>query len=724
MASRPPVSLEIGPDGVAAIRFAQPPKGPPTLTVETMHAFRRILGELARRGDVRGVLLVSEMPGAFLAGADLKEMAEILAGPEPGPRVRTLAAEGQAVLLDLERLAPPTVAVIAGACLGGGLEVALACRHRVAAARAETRLGLPEVKLGILPGLGGTQRLPRLIGLSRALGVILAGRDNISAEEALRIGLVDAVVPAEDPVGGARAFLARLRPGPPPRARPPLLLRLLEATPPGRAWIFRRAAAAVAREARGLYPAPPKALAAVRAGFATPGPRGYEEEARLVSECASTAVARHLVSLFLRSRSSGLGGGEPPPEAREAAVLGAGLMGSGIAHLLASRGIPVAMRDVSPALVARGMAAAARIVREDARRRRLPRREGEALLRRIHPRTDLLGLARADVVIEAIVEEPEAKGRALAEAEAALRQAQGGAAAVGRAPLLVTNTSTIPIRELAAALKRPERFLGLHFFHPVRRMLLVEVIPGPGTEPGAVAEAVGLARRLGKVPVIVADRPGFLVNRLLGPYMAEAGLLLEEGADPAALDAALRDFGMPMGPVELLHEVGVGTAKKAAAVLLGAYGERWEASRLLAELDPTVPLMRGERGKRRPNRAYLEALRARVAAGKPARRGIPEVEMRERCVLALVNEAAHALGDGVVASGADLDLAMVLGAGFAPWTGGPCAFADARGLGAVVRDLETLADRHGRRFRPAPLLADLAAKGGSLAGLNISGQKH
>ncbi|MCI0340105.1 MAG: 3-hydroxyacyl-CoA dehydrogenase NAD-binding domain-containing protein [Planctomycetales bacterium] len=713
MASRPPVALDVGPDGIAEIRFAAPAKGPPTLTVEAMGAFRRILSELARRGDVRGVLLVSEAPGAFLAGADLKEMAEILSGPDPGSRVRTLAAEGQGVLLELERLAPPTVAVIAGACLGGGLEVALACRHRVAASGPLTRLGLPEVKLGILPGLGGTQRLPRVVGLSRALGVILAGRDNLSAEEALRIGLVDALVPVEDPVAGARAFLARLRPGPPRRARPPLLLRLLEATPPGRAWIFRRAAAAVAREARGLYPAPPKALAAVRAGFATPGPRGYEEEARLVGECAATPVAHHLVSLFLRSRSSGNEALErmegPPPEAREAAVLGAGLMGSGIAHLLASRGIPVAMRDVSPALVAKGMAAAARIVREDARRRRLPRRDGEALLRRIRPRTDLLGLGRADVVIEAIVEEVEAKRKALAEAE-------GAAPARGRPPLLATNTSTIPIREIAAALRRPGRFLGLHFFHPVRRMLLVEVIPGPATEPEAVAEAVALARRLGKVPVIVADRPGFLVNRLLGPYMAEAGLLLEEGADPGELDAALRDFGMPMGPLELLHEVGVGTAKKAAAVLLGAYGERWEASKLLAELDPTVPLMKGERGRRRPDRATLEALRARVAAGKPPRRDLPRLEMRERCVLALVNEAAHALADGIVASGSDLDLAMVLGTGFAPWTGGPCAFADARGLGAVVRDLETLAARHGRRFRPAPLLGDLAAKGGSLAG--------
>lgn len=714
-------------DDVAVATFDRPGSGANVLSTPVMSRLNEVLGELERAasaGEVRGVVIASAKPDIFIAGADASEIAGIT-DPSAGEEK---AARGQAVFERLARFPQPTVAAIHGACVGGGLELVLACRFRVATDDPKTRLGLPEVTLGIIPGFGGTQRLPRLVGLEAALDLILTGR-LVDARRAARLGLVDDVVArpillavakayarGDATAGGRAAALAA-------RAR----RYVLERTGPGRELLFRQAETRVRERTGGKYPAPLRALEAVRGGYGRTLPEGLALEARLVGPLLASDACKALTGLFLLQEQAKKQDFGPAREVRKLGVVGAGIMGAGIAQAAAQAGLDVRLRDVSLDALGAGMKAVAAVLTEGVGRRRITPAEMRRQMARLSATTDWTGFGRADLVVEAVVEDLDVKRKVLAEA-----------AATAPGALLATNTSSISIDAIAGGLPDPTALVGLHFFNPVHRMPLVEVVRGARTRDEALATAVAVARRLGKTPVVVRDGPGFLVNRLLAPYLAEAVRCLADRASIEEVDGAMVDFGMPMGPLAVLDEVGLDTAAKVAAVLEAGLGER---------MAPAPGVMRllesGRRGRKggggfyrydaagqrlAPDPAVYGLLGVPVPAAGRAKAGAESrgggdgagqrpsglgspLELQERLVYPVVNEAARALDEGIAAGPEWVDLAMVLGTGFAPFRGGPLRYADRVGLPAIVSRLRELAAEHGPRFEPAGALTARASSG-------------
>jgi len=691
-------------DGFTELCFDLPESRVNTLAARVLDEVERALTELARRPDLRGLLVTSAKPGCFIAGADIHEIEQI-ADAATGAR---LAARGQAILQGFAELPCPTVAAIDGAALGGGCELALACDWRVASDGPKTRIGLPEVQLGILPGFGGCYRMPRRVGLEQGLAMIL-GAKLLDGRHALKVGLVDGCIPQAIFRVEAERFLRACIQGVgkqrPPRKRS-LRARLLEALPLGRKLVFAQARKGVMAKTHGHYPAALRALAVVEAAWSNPRSRAFEIEAHALGELAVSPECRALVALYFGAeqlkRESGVPGVAPTgrPVAR-AGVLGAGVMGGGIAQLIADREITVRMKDLEPRLVAPGVAAAHTLWRTAIDHHRLEPRDYRRRAACLTPTTTYHGFRHLDLVVEAVVERLGVKRALLAEVEREIRDDA----------IFATNTSSLPIHEIAAGAAYPERVIGMHFFNPVRRMVLVEVIPSQATSAATTLATVAFAKRLGKVPVVVADQPGFLVNRLLLPYLNEAALLLEEGSDVATLDALMVEFGMPMGPFTLMDAVGLDICQEVAGVLHGAFGERMRPSAILARMVETGRLgdkagrgfYRGKGKKRRVDDTLYHDLgtRQREIGNRAA--------AVDRMVLAMVNEAARCLAEGVVASPLHLDMAMVLGTGFPPFRGGLLRDADRRGAQALCDRLAVLAQPHGERFTPAPLLIEMAA---------------
>jgi 3-hydroxyacyl-CoA dehydrogenase/enoyl-CoA hydratase/3-hydroxybutyryl-CoA epimerase len=651
----------------------------------------------ASRDRPRALVLASGKPGQFIAGADVSLIAALESEGEAAAKSRL----GQELLNRIEDLPFPTVAAINGACLGGGLETALAFRLRVAADDDAVQLGLPEVRLGILPGFGGTWRLPRAVGIGAALPLMLSGK-RVRARQALALGLVDRLTAPEllERVALEVALAA------PPRVARSFARRagdaLLGRTPPGRALLGAVTRRSVRRESGGHYPAPFEIVRRATAGFGAPRAAALRAESEAFGRLAVTPVAKNLLFLFRGAEALARHpwtGAESPPDrdSTRAAVIGAGTMGGGIAGALAEQGLHVRLKDVGPEPLRVGLAFAAAPLERRVRRRSLTPRERDAVLSRISPTTRETGLGRTDLVIEAVPEVLDLKIRVFRDLEAL----------VPPSALLATNTSSLSVASIAAALADPGRLVGIHFFNPVNRMPLVEIIPGRDTRAETVGRAVGLVRRLRKTPVVVGDRPGFLVNRLLLPYLNEAALAVEEGWPPEAVDGALVRFGMPMGPLRVLDEVGLDVAAKVAGVLHDAFGERARPSPLLrAMLDAGALGAKTGRGfwihrggKREPNRADLP----------PSGRAPGDAAIVERLLSGMVNEAARCLAEGVAAERDHLDLATVLGAGFPPFRGGVARWALSLGSDEVRRRLDRLAGSHGARFAPAPELGELFA---------------
>ena len=509
--------------------------------------------DLAAGRELRLVLVRSAKPGCFIAGADI---GELLALPDAAAATR-LNVTVHGLFDRISALPVPTVAVIDGACFGGGTECALACGYRIATDHPKTRIGLPEVTLGIIPGWGGTQRLPRLIGPEAALPLMVSGRA-LSGPEAAAAGLVDRCVEH----GGLEAAIAALRADPPATAAP-------AGTMPAVSDSLAAEVEATVRRGR-LHPAAPlAALRVVRAAAGKPLAEGLALERAAFAECLSSDAGRNLMTLFfsrnrLRAEGFGLDDAQPHPVAR-AAVLGAGVMGGGIAWALSNAGLPVTMKDVAVEPLQRGTAAAAGMYRQLVTRGRLAEAAAAARQRLIVPTTSYgAAFAEVDLVVEAVSEDAALKMRVLAELEEQ----------VGPHTLIASNTSSLPLERLAAALRRPERFLAMHFFNPVDRMPLVEIAAVPATSRAALAGAVELAKRLRKTPVVVRNRPGFLVNRVLFPYLMEAARVLEEGGDWQALDRELAEWGMPMGPFRLIDEIGLDVTVNIARSLAASFDER------------------------------------------------------------------------------------------------------------------------------------------------------
>jgi 3-hydroxyacyl-CoA dehydrogenase/enoyl-CoA hydratase/3-hydroxybutyryl-CoA epimerase len=684
------VTLHPQADDVFTIVFDRPGSRVNLIDEQWVDDVSRALDEAERR-RARGIVFLSAKPDHFIAGADVSLIAGLANAAEGEAKCRI----GQKLFNRIDDLPIPTVAAISGACLGGGLELALACDQRIAVRTDRSILGLPEVRLGVLPGFGGTVRLPRIAGTMDALNLILTGR-SLRPRDARRLGIVDRIVPKERLL---ELSLEALRQNPPPRQRPwskAIVEALAAGNPLGRAITRSLLRAQTRRATGGHYPAPNLIIDRVLEGRGLAREEALVREARAFGTLAVTPVARNLLWLFQANEALGRPGDRERHEEHieRAALLGAGTMGGGIAGAFAETGITVRMKDVSNDALRAGLAAAASPLQRRVERRRLQPRERDAILAQISPTTQWTGFERASLVIEAVPEVFDLKIRVLREAEAHLPPHA----------FLASNTSSLSITRMGSELRNPQRFLGIHFFNPVHRMPLVEIIPGKNTSLEVVERAVALVRRLRKSPLVVADSPGFLVNRLLFPYLNEAALAVEEGWPVERIDRALEKFGMPMGPLRVLDEVGLDVASHVAGVLEDAFGDRAKPAGVLQRLVQAkafgVKSGRGfwihERGRRVPNSA---ALGIRTSAVAP-----DDTEIVDRLLLGMVLEASRCLAEQIVRDPGDLDLGTVLGAGFPPFHGGIRRWAHSIGESEIRRRLQHWASRYGERFMPGPEL--------------------
>jgi 3-hydroxyacyl-CoA dehydrogenase/enoyl-CoA hydratase/3-hydroxybutyryl-CoA epimerase len=654
--------LELDGDRLAWILFDDPDRAVNLLTPATVAQLDSIIGQLQREPP-RGIIFISAKPGVFIAGADIKELEKI----DSVARGIELSRAGHRLFNRIEEFAVPTVAAIDGVCLGGGCELALACGARVATETPRTQIGLPETRLGIIPGWGGTQRLPRLIGLRAALDIIVPGT-SLDAKRALRIGLVDALAVPVALRELARAFALG-------RRKPSRASVFFKNTWPVRPIVCRLARNQARESTRSHYPAPLGAIEAVEEGLIR-GMReeGLELEARIFGQLAVTPQCKNLIRVFfLREKYSKLRlpGADKAPPIRKLGVIGAGVMGAGIAQYCSARGMTVRLKDIKPEFVAAGMQRIAEVYREGVRRRKLTERDAQQGLARVHPTTDDTGFGDCDLVIEAVVEKLEVKQQVFAALKPLLR----------KDCLLASNTSAIPIDDLADASGRAERFVGIHFFNPVHKMPLVEVVRGGKTSAATLAAAVEFVKALKKIPVVARGTPGFLVNRLLMPYLNEAGALLAEGVGVTAIDHAMLQFGMPMGPLRLIDEVGIDVAVDVAGELAAAFPDRMKVAPILSELHAT-----GWKGRKGGRGFYLYDGKNQTVNPDLARhittaqRELPPHEIQRRLLTVMINEARRCLNDRVVEQEDDIDAAMIFGTGFPPFRGGLVRHARDTGL--------------------------------------------
>ncbi|MQA89577.1 MAG: fatty acid oxidation complex subunit alpha FadJ [Gemmatimonas sp.] len=693
-------------DGVAVVRIDQPGKSVNVLSAQVVEEMAEVIERLeAGKEGVRAAVITSGKPGVWIAGADVDQLKDIDSAADGAELART----GHRLLARLEGLGVPVVAAIDGAALGGGLEVALACAYRVASDSPKTKLGLPEVQLGLLPGAGGTQRLPRLVGLRAALDLMLTGKQ-LDAKRARKIGLVDEIVPT--PILLARARAAALELADyhlhPRAGRPRGSPRWPENLPGARGFIFRKARAGVLEKTHGLFPAPLRILDVVSAGLDLPLAEALELEARAFGELAVSPESKSLTHLFFASTAAKndpmLPSDVEAAEIDRVGIVGSGFMGAGIATVTAENGIRVRLKDITPEAVARGVATTRESLRKRAERRRRKDFEIVQLLDRIEGTAEYSGFRATDLVVEAVFEDLELKHRVIREMEES----------ASPETVLATNTSTIPIARIAEAASHPERVIGIHFFSPVEQMPLVEIIVTGQTEPSVAATSHSFAKRIGKTPIIVNDAPGFYVNRILGPYMNEAALLLEQGVPMEEIDSAMVAWGFPVGPITLYDEVGLDVAAKSGQVLAAAFAERLQPGSVLTRL------LEDDRKGRKNGRGFYKYDDGKKAGpdesvyaliGSPPARSVPPEEIQERLALGMINEAVRTLEDGVLRSARDGDVGAVFGIGFPPVRGGPFWYLDETGAARVVDRLRALEAVHGARFEPAPLLIEKAEKG-------------
>jgi 3-hydroxyacyl-CoA dehydrogenase/enoyl-CoA hydratase/3-hydroxybutyryl-CoA epimerase len=694
-------------NGIAVVTFDLPGEPVNKLSGAARVELEALLIGLRDDTSVRAVVLISGKLDNFIAGADIEEFTALTTQDA----AERLSFEGQETVSRVETFHKPIVVAINGACLGGGLELALACHYRIATDHPKTQLGLPEVQLGLIPGAGGCQRLPRLIGARAALDIILAGKSE-RASKALRLGLVDEVVPQSILRRVAVAAADRLaREGLPRRGgKGGLAGLILDRTPAGRRLVYRSARKQILKKTGGHYPAPLAALEAVRVGLEQGITAGLAEEHRAFGELAVGDVSRKLVQIFFATTALKKDDGVPagtavPRQIRRLGIVGSGFMGAGIAGTaVLNVEVDTRLKDADLARVGKGLKVATGLLAERLERRRLTRQQYDRLSALLSGSADYSGFNRADLVIEAVFEDLDTKRRVLAEVEAE----------VGPDAIFATNTSTIPIRHIAAHARRPERILGMHFFSPVERMPLLEVIPTAATSPDTVVTAVRFGRRMGKTVIVVADLPGFWVNRILSPYLNEAGHLLQEGVPIELIDRTMTAFGFPVGPVGLLDEVGLDVADKAGSVMHEAFGERMKPAGVLARMLGATRLGRKNgRGFYRYREGHKAGIDKSVYPLLGVRPAEAEAELvQRRLIYAMLNEAAMACSEAVVRSPRDADIGAIFGIGFPAFRGGPLRMIDDVGPGRVVEILYQLQEQFGERFRPASALLEMSRRSG------------
>lgn len=693
-------------DGVALIRFDGQGGRVNTLSSAALREFGAILDTLETDDSAQSAVLYSGKRDSFVVGADIREFTTF----ETPAQVTALIREGHELLGRLERFPKPVVAAVHGAALGGGLELILACRYRVASNSPKTRFALPEVNLGLLPGLGGTQRLPRLVGLQQGLEMALTGK-SVYAKPALKLGLVDALSHPEGLLAAGKAAAQGLAGGGLKRTEPKrdwraqLTSTVLERTPLSRV-VYTRAEASVQKKTRGNLPAPMKILEIVRTGQEQGMQAGLDAEARGFAELLFTPESKALVHLFFAKNEA-----EKNPFAdsarpvRSVGVLGAGLMGAGIAQVSAEGGHTVKLKDRTLAIAAKGKGSVWQDLTKRVGKGR-SRFERDLIDARLEPVEDYGALRDADLVIEAVLEDALLKQGVVRDVEAVAKDTL----------VFASNTSSIPIRELAKASKRPQQLVGMHYFSPVQKLPLLEIVATDRNPDWVLGTAFAAGRAQGKTPIIVGDAPGFYTTRVVALYMNEALLMVEEGVGVRDLDRAMRDFGFPVGPITLLDEVGIDVGAKinevlrepfaARGVTLSTKGDELVNAGFLGRKSGRGFYLYGDaKGEKEVNEEAQRLLGV-------SQRGADPRDIQERLSLIMVNEAALCLEENVLRSPTDGDVGAVFGLGFPPFLGGPFWYADRLGAGALVGRLEALAARHGPRFTPAPCLRELAASGG------------
>ena len=694
------IRYELDDQAIAVITIDHPEEPLNILSFQAIGQLKDILDHLAQLTEPRpvGVVFISGKPDNFVVGVDIKDFLGFQTLEDGAESSRT----GQSVFGKIGQLPFPSVAAINGTCLGGGLELALNCTSRIITDHPKTALGLPEVKLGLLPGASGSQYLPRLVGVQKALDMMLTGK-NIYPYPARKMGLADEIVSPGVLLEAAKAQVLRLAKGQlPKRPKRPGMVRLLDG--PLKGLVFRGAKKQVLATTRGNYPAPLEIIKVVRQGLRRSLAGGLKVEAQGFGRLTQTPEHKAMTHVFFAGRGSKTALKAQPLPLQQVGILGAGLMGSGIATVCLDRGLTVRHKDIDFKALGRARGSIQRYFDRRVKKRIVSWRDADLTLTHYSPTTGYAGFQRSQVVVEAVFEDLALKRELIADLEGAVSQET----------VIATNTSSLPINQIAQEARHPERIIGMHFFSPVEKMPLVEIITSKHTDEQTLATTVALGKRMGKTVIVVQDSPGFYVNRILTPYLNETFQLLEDGLPADVLDGYARRMGFPVGPCTLTDEVGLDVAAKVSAVMAPFIGERLQMT------DHNRRFTDDGRLGRKNGRGfytYPEGKKGPVDTtvyqlfDHPQRRKIPYEQVRERLLAALLNEAAFCLDEGLIDSPSVGDVGAIYGFGFPPFLGGPYWAMDQLGLPAFVEQLHRLAEHHGPRFAPAPGLAIRAEAG-------------
>ena len=677
-----------------------------TLKSEFAEQVSDVLAEIKSDATISGIVVCSGKKDSFVAGADINMINECKTNEE----VASLSRQGQMIFSQIEQLNIPVVAAINGACLGGGLELAMACHARVCSDDPKTALGLPEVMLGLLPGSGGTQRLPKLVGVQKALDMMLTGKE-LRAKQALNAGLVNDVVPNSILIATAEKMALAGNFKQKVMYKSSLVNKFLEGTSIGRGLVYKQAKKSVLSKTKGNYPSPVKIINCVKVGIEQTPAKGYQVEADSFAELAMTPVSAQLRNLFFATTDMKKEQGVAdvmPEKISKAGVLGGGLMGGGIAFVTATKAnIPARIKDISHQGISHALKYSFDLLNKKVKRRFIRKSEMQKQMSMITGCVDYSGFKDLDIVVEAVFENLELKQNMVVEIEKNAKNST----------IFASNTSSLPIGKIAANAARPENVIGLHYFSPVDKMPLVEIIPHDTTSDQTISTTVAFAKKQGKTPIVVKDKAGFYVNRILAPFMNEAAILLLAGEPIDSLDKALVNFGFPVGPMQLLDEVGIDVGAKIGPILQADLGDRFAAPSAFSKL-----LDDGRLGKKANKGFYLY--------GKQAKKGKKQVdesiytllnlkptsklsgdEIAKRCVYMMLNEAARCLDEGIVRSARDGDIGAIFGIGFPPFVGGPFRYIDQIGAQSLVAQLTQWSKEHGERYEPCDALVAMAENG-------------
>ncbi len=688
-------------DNVAIITLDNPNERVNVLSIAMLGDFEKTLEELQANSDVRAIVIISSKKDSFVVGADIKDF-ETFSKKED---VIAAINKGHKMLDRLEQNQKPVVAAINGPCVGGGLELALACNYRIASNNKKTMFALPEVKLGLLPGLGGSQRLARLVGVQKGLEMIMTGK-NVYAKPAKKMGLVDALIhPAglKEAAKWAALDLADKRLERKKRKRK-FSENMLERTPLNR-MIYSKALEAANKQTRGNYPAPAKIVEVIKTGMTKGKKAGFKLEAQSFAELVlspESKALRHLFFIQNASKKNPLK--DKAKKLNTIAILGAGLMGAGIAQVSANAGFKVILKDMKQEFAAKGKA---NIYKDVSKRvgKGLSQFERDSVLARVHTTDSYDNFAAVNLTIEAVLEKLEVKQAVLKDVEEITKKGH----------VFATNTSSIPITQIAKTAQRPEAVLGMHYFSPVPKMPLLEIIKTEQTADWALATAINVGLKQGKSIIVVKDSPGFYANRIITPYMNESLVMLSEGASIEDIDNAMRDFGFPVGPIKLMDEVGIDVGAHVTEVMSPLFKER-DIELVSKGKDVIESGLKGRKsgkgfylyGKEKGKKVNTDIYRF---FGGSERKTFAKSEIKERLSMAMINEAVYALEEGVVANAQDGDVGAVFGIGFPPFLGGPFFYMDERGPAEILERLLKLEEKHGNRFKPADLLREKVEKG-------------